>query len=332
VLAMILVARESRPKPTALEFAAAEELPVEDPAPVEVAAEAADADVLELDPLVAAPVEPLQVEVTPVAAWQPADVGEPILPTGGGAGLDLLADVGGEASAGRVGGGAAAAAPTFFGTRGTGRTAVFLCDNSASYAEGGFQMVLAELARAIASLKHDQAFHVVFFSDVAYPLFHPESVEQCLPATDENKRRLMTWLGTVELCVGGRGMRDAVDLAVRLRPDVVYLLSDGEHGERLVEAVASAPFEDALVHTFGMQADVTDRGSGLPDPGKVARQQACNARLARIAEAHGGTFTPVMVPPEAALAGRARPVKINRQRGPVWGTGLDSSPGPTQAR
>ena len=44
--------------------------------------------------------------------------------------------------------------------------------------------------------------------------------------------------------------------------------------------------------------------------------------LGIIATAHGGTFTPVIVPPQAATLERLRPIPRNRTRGAVWGLKL----------
>jgi hypothetical protein len=218
--------------------------------------------------------------------------------------------------AGGGGGRQAAGAATFFGRREAGRTFVFLCDNSNSYDSGGFETVLAELIRAVGMLDPSQSFHVVFFSDMAYPMFHPEKVDQLVPATPENKQRLMAWLGTVETCTGGAGIRAATDLALRLAPDAVYFLSDGEHGSSAVQRLMSQPFDPTIVHTFGMFP------ARLAAPQEVAQRQQRIDALQAIASAHGGSFTPVVVSPEAVMQARARPIKKNRSRGPVWGLTL----------
>lgn len=257
---------------------------------------------------------------------QPVLGGDDLLGGGVSAG-DLLASLGG-GSGGRGGGGegtggGGGGGGTFFGRQGVGRTALFMCDNSNSYAAGGFQAVLIELSRAVSLMKPEQSFHVVFFSDTAYKLLHPEGVDTFLAATPENKRKLDAWLPTVELCAGGRGIRGASELAIALKPDVIYFLSDGDHGDGVVDRMVELPLDGTVVHTFGMQADVRDRRTGRPDPDRVQEQQRCTKNLVRIAEAHGGTFTPVVISPQAAMAASARPVKKNRTRGTVWGVAID---------
>ena len=162
---------------------------------------------------------------------------------------------------------------------------------------------------------------MIFFSDTAYPMGHPEPLDALQPATPETKRRLRGWLETVEMCGGGRGIYAAVELVARLEPEVVYLLSDGDHGERGVELVVSADLGETVVHTFGIQQRLTDRRSGVIDPAKVRGQEERNETLIRMATAHSGTFTPVVVPPQAAALEKIRPIRKNPSGspGPAWG-------------
>ena len=237
----------------------------------------------------------------------------------------LLSEIGTAAGnhAGRErGGGESGGTATFFGRTGAGRSVCFLCDNSNSHSNGGFHMVLEEVARAVDALPADQSFFVVFFSDDAYPLFHPDPADTLVPATPDNKRRLRSWLGTVEMCRGGQGIHEAVSLAERLDPDAVYLLSDGQFSATVVDRVAAASFGEAVVHTFGIQQAIVDRRTGQVDPDRLLEQQSWNRNLVSIATSHGGGFTPVHIPPAAAVLERIRPIPRNRSRGVVWGLRL----------
>jgi len=242
----------------------------------------------------------------------------------------LLAEIGGgeregggQTGDGQGSGGAARrAAATFFDRAGQGRSVCFICDNSNSYRDGSFHAVLDELARAVDSLRPEQSFFVIFSSDAAYPLFHPASADTLQPATVENKQKLRAWLGTVEMCSGGQGIHDAVRMAGALGADVVYLLSDGEFGANVVTRLQAAEFGNAVVHTFGMQQSVIDRLTGQVDPDRLREQQGRNQNLIAIASAHGGTFTPVTVPPPLAALEKLRPIPRNRSRGVVWGVKL----------
>jgi hypothetical protein len=273
-------------------------------------------------------VEPAMPEVEPAtvlpAAWsappslESGDLGDMLSEIGAGAGNRAGPDRGD----GTTGGPTSRGNTSFFGRTGEGRSVCFLCDNSNSHSNGGFHVVLEEVARAVDALPADQSFFVVFFSDAAYPLFHPEPANALVPATPENKRRLRSWLGTVEMCQGGQGIHEAVKLAGTLAPDTVYLLSDGEFTASVVDRVEAADFGDAVVHTFGIQQSVVDRRTGQVDPDRLLEQQGYNRNLVTIATAHGGGFTPVNIPPAASALERARPIPKNRSRGAVWGLRL----------
>jgi hypothetical protein len=341
-LTVLAVTRPSPPERVSIMSASWDDEPLEELAEVEIAAE--EVEPLDVEALPEPSLADLAVvDPAPVALEEPAAIADQPDLGGGedfGGGLDagdLLAAIGGESGGGGEGagagsgggdeGGGTAAGATFFGKKGTGRTALFMCDNSASYAPGGFQAVLLELSRAVAFMKPDQSFHIVFFSDAAYPMFHPEGIDTFLPATPDNKRKLDAWLGTVELCIGGQGIRRAAELARSLKPDVVYFLSDGDHAESVIDRMVALRLDGTVVHTFGMQSDVRDRRTGLLDPERVVKQQQCNHNLMRVAAAHGGNFTPVFISPQVAFAAAVRPIKKNRTRGPVWGINLpDTEP------
>lgn len=335
-LALFFVAAEAKPKRPVLTLGAPEEHFVDEMTPVEFEASAESsaefdqtADPLpELESLAADAVAIEDVSLDAAAfAVDPAAVTPMSFDS-----VDMLADVGGVGSSGGEsagsargggpGGGGQPGAASFFGRAGQGQTVCFICDNSNSYRDGGFHTVLDEVARAVDSLRPDQSFFVVFFSDSAYPMFHPERVDGLQPASPENKRRLRAWLATVEMCGGGQGIDEAVRLAGTLGADVVYFLSDGEHAASVVDRVARADFGGAVVHTFGMQQGVLDRRTGQVDPDKLRRQQEFDRNLVTIATAHRGGFTPVMVPPQAATLERLRPIQRNRTAGQVWGLKL----------
>jgi hypothetical protein len=335
-MALVFIAAEAKPKRPVLTLAGAEEQFVDEMMPVELVAtdeppaalDQADVPLPELTPLTA---DPVAIDDVAVDAVDLAVDATAVMPVSFET-VDMLADVGGTGDFGdEAGGSARGGGParggqpgggSFFGRQGQGQTVCFICDNSNSYRDGGFHTVLDELARAVESLRPEQSFFVIFFSDDAYPMFHPERVDGLQPASPDNKRRLRAWLATVEMCGGGQGINEAVKLAGGLGADVVYFLSDGEHAASVVERIASADFGGAVVHTFGVQQGVLDRRTGQLDPGKLRRQQDCDRNLVAIATAHGGGFTPVLVPPQAAMLERLRPIHRNRTPGPVWGSKL----------
>lgn len=311
VLALVFVTREAEPEPLMLTSSMAPSEALE------------EAPAIEIEPI--APAEPMP-DLISEPVFADLDALEPPPPTidslsatdslptietvslldmGQAAGpttADLLLPLGGSGegrspagSDGRgQGSSMAAGGSLFFGTPGAGSSICFMCDNSRSYEEGGFEMVVRELLRSVGALTEKQSFFVVFFSDEAYPMFYPDVVQELLPATADNKQRLQLWLSNVEKRTGGQGLRDAIAMVESLQPASVCFLSDGDHSESLVERLVSAELGDAVVNTFGMQT-LSVRRTGVSQE-QLWKQQRLNQNLLRIASAHDGVFTPVAMP------------------------------------
>lgn len=198
-----------------------------------------------------------------------------------------------------------AATAKFFGAAIEGRRIVFVLDNSGSMQGGRLETVIAELQRCVESLESNQHFYVIFHSDALYPLFYPEPADRFVLPTPENKRRLEHWLATVELCLG-----DSVDAAVAaaesIRPDVMYLLSDGKiPSQRKRDYLQNSRLRHFPIHTFGV---------GMS--GNSAGRQA----LRGIAEANYGEFRHTEIPPAMRQLSRQTPRTYHRDRpGAIWG-------------
>jgi hypothetical protein len=312
-LATVFIVREAEPEPMVITSSVTAEEPAElvtelEMEPVELTepvTEVTDPVLPELTELAMEPAidqAALTAELTTPAAESLLD--DTLV--SGPSTADLFAPLGGGAngSGGRTGsdGTGGGGASMFFGKAGSGKSVCFMCDNSRSYEDGGFEMVVAELMRAVASLQPSQTFFVVFFSDEAYPMFYPDEITELLPATPENKQKLQAWLANVETRTGGRGIGRATDIATSLAADTIYFLSDGDYSPGTVERLISSDFGGAVVHTFGMQA----APRRTPTPEQMQDQLSHNQNLIRVAESHGGSFTPVITPPQAAPAARMR--------------------------
>jgi hypothetical protein len=193
---------------------------------------------------------------------------------------------------------------TFFGTRAAAKKVVFLVDNSNSMTGGRFETALYELARAIDQLSPNQSFYVLLFSDTAYPLFHPQPAPGLIPATTENKKKVHYWLETLEMCLGTKAI-PAVERALALQPDVIYILGDGNFTDNTQDFLLSLAPGKLKIHTLGMEL---------------------NARGVRafqsISQHYGGTYKDVGVHPPLKELTRQKPRKRNSTRGPVWGLTL----------
>ena len=196
------------------------------------------------------------------------------------------------------------AAASFFGTKASGRKFVFVVDNSNSMGKGRFVTALDEMIKSVDAMTPKQSFYVIFFSDTAYMMFHPNPAPRLVPATEDNKEKLRAWLYTVERCLKTKGEL-AMERALSLRPDAIYILGDGAFTDKTGAKLTAPHNRRVAIHTFGME--VSARG----------RQE-----LTAIANANNGTFREVRSTPQAAEAERKLNIPKNNKRGPVWGIEL----------
>ena len=126
---------------------------------------------------------------------------------------------------------------SFFGIRARGQFFVFVVDQSGSMIDDDrLTRAKIELRRSVFALQPPQRFEVIFYNDEATPMPGgplPRSADQ------RTKNQLTSWLHLIGPD-GGTEPRSAVALALALRPDAVFLLSDGEYPEGTVEAIARA--------------------------------------------------------------------------------------------
>ncbi len=193
----------------------------------------------------------------------------------------------------------------FFGTQAKGQRICFVVDNSASMTAGRMETALVELDKAIDSLSPKQKFYIVFYSDTAYPLFYPSPATEMVNANDKNKMLVRQWLSTIQMCWRTDG-RDAITLALNMKPDLVYILGDGAFTDKADVELANTPLKGIIIHTMGMQVQKKDRD-----------------KFAAIAEAHGGTYKDVGITQEGKqLMKMNGEIPRNKNRNGIWGIKL----------
>lgn len=197
---------------------------------------------------------------------------------------------------------------SFFGSKQTASRFVFVIDNSLSMTKGRFETALNELAKTIMQLSPKQSFYIIFYSDTAYGLFHPQTYDDLIPATPRNKSLALQWLTTVELCLR-TDAAEAIQMAYALAPDVIFVLGDGAFtdNDKVVRVVNSLSAESRLitVHTLGMEVN-----------------QDAARKLMFLSKASGGTYHNVGVHPQAAIMAQQNPRRRNNRNGPIWGIAL----------
>jgi len=112
---------------------------------------------------------------------------------------------------------------SFFGTEIDGDRIVYLVDSSGSMAAGRrFQEEKEELIRSIRSLTPEIKFTVIFYDDAPH---FPKPLK-LLPATEDNIEAMVKWVIALPLGYANRVI-PALRNALTLKPDTIFLLSDG---------------------------------------------------------------------------------------------------------
>jgi hypothetical protein len=206
-------------------------------------------------------------------------------------------------SAGKRGGAGGASGPRaeYFGTVAHGDRFVYILDISSSMNRGGkrrgaasgppqpgsrFDRACYELVRSIEQLTEDQFFYVILFCYQTRRMFDDQSLApQLIRASHENKANLRKWLRDVRLG-GGTDPRDAIHLALKMTPDAVFILSDGEFnghksGNRTVMLAGNPKVTEVVQRTNSSNAPI--HAFAYEDP-------QSKKRMRELAETTGGQY------------------------------------------
>lgn len=140
---------------------------------------------------------------------------------------------------------------------------VFVIDKSGSMAGSPLARVQAELAHGIDSLQENQKFSVIFFDDVAWPMFAEEGRSalsatrdiRLVPATKENKRKANEWIYRMS-GNGGTSPGGAMLMAIRAHPELIVLLSDGEFSPIYVSEIERANRGRSIIDCVGLSETI----------------------------------------------------------------------------
>ena len=173
---------------------------------------------------------------------------------------------------------------SFFGAQADGNRFVFVIDSSGSMRGPRWESLCKELIRAIQSLSPDQDFFVISFDSMAHPMFGAAPPKgKFLKAVEKNVDRIQNWLRSIKH--GSQTFpSSAVGIAMKLEPDAVFLLSDGEINDSTVEDLRMwnrKKDDDGEVKVM------------VPIHTVLLHSQIGFATLETIAKENGGTFTPV---------------------------------------
>lgn len=119
----------------------------------------------------------------------------------------------------------------FFGVKATGNTFVYIIDCSPSMRkENAFQAAKAEVFRSFASMKPKQRYYISFFGKEIDPLvLHGTEAEKYpIYATRENVLQTQEWMNRVAIQKEGWPPNDALEQAIAMQPDGIFMLFDGD--------------------------------------------------------------------------------------------------------
>lgn len=175
---------------------------------------------------------------------------------------------------------------SFFGARASGDRFVFVIDSSSSMIGPRWQALRRELIRAIESLLPEQEFFVISFDTLAHPMFNEIPPEgKFLKPTSQNIERLNRWVGSIQHG-SSTFPASAIGIALRLEPDAIFLLSDGE--------IRDSTLYDLRIYNR-MEGSDNESVPRIPIHTVLLDSQSGYLTLKSIAEENGGIFTPVRI-------------------------------------
>jgi len=139
----------------------------------------------------------------------------------------------------------------FFELSTAGAKFVYVLDGSGSMTEPHSEArtkldrVKIELVRSIGGLPVNMEFYVIFFNRHAVPM----KARELQPATLDNKQKYLEWVVKVQ-GGGGTDPSDALKLALDLKPDVIYLLTDGVFDDKVTAEITRLNTRGVAIHTF----------------------------------------------------------------------------------
>jgi hypothetical protein len=129
-------------------------------------------------------------------------------------------------------GAAAGGGASFFGLAARGGKFVYVVDRSGSMSGEKLQAAKSELFRSARSLKRTMKFYIIFYNNG----FEPMPAEELVKASGPNKSRYLGWAEGIN-SRGGTDPQKAMIMALKLKPDAIWLLSDGQFNDRVCDVI-----------------------------------------------------------------------------------------------
>ena len=132
-----------------------------------------------------------------------------------------------------------------FGTEGEGFKFVYVFDRSESMGGSGrnaLRAAKAELKRSLESLDTNHQFQIIFYNEQPVQFNPTGRVGKLAFGNEPNKRRAVRFIDSI-IPSGGTEHESALMLALKLQPDVVFFLTDGDEPQM-------APGQLAKIHRY----------------------------------------------------------------------------------
>jgi hypothetical protein len=136
----------------------------------------------------------------------------------------------------------------FFGVSAEGRKFAFVVDTSGSMSqEDRWLRARTELVRSLQELGYGQEYYVAFFNHTPFPM--PQG--KLVPARSSNVASTVGWIHRA-IPAGGTEPWPALQLALNLKPDAIFLLTDGLFDPAVIENVQRLRGSQRIpIHTIG---------------------------------------------------------------------------------
>ncbi len=167
---------------------------------------------------------------------------------------------------------------SLFGLVGEGYKFAYVFDRSGSMGGkgGALRALKAELVRSLQYLDTVHQFQIVYYNEQPV-LFNPSGTPGRLAfATDENKQRVANFLDSIT-AGGGTDHEAALRLAIRLQPDVIFFMTDGDDPK-----LSGTELEKIRNLAAGIIINTVELGPG-PKP-------ASPSFVAQLAQQNGGGY------------------------------------------
>lgn len=153
----------------------------------------------------------------------------------------------GDLAIGSSGGRSGKGGTSFFGIRAEGGSFVYIVDKSGSMQDRPLLEAKAQLMSSIAELSGEHRFYVFFYDNRS----HPMPARNLLYASHKNKAVCGRWVAGIA-AGGGTNPTDALLAAIRMKPDVIFLMSDGLFDDKVCIIIRQAQGRNPVtVHTIG---------------------------------------------------------------------------------